>query len=56
MSDDGFLTLTDLTLAYGKTVAVERLNLSIGRGKLFAFLGTSGCGKGSVSKKYAKVI
>ncbi len=56
MSDDGFLTLTDLTLAYGKTVAVERLNLSIGRGKLFAFLGPSGCGKSTTMRAIAGLM
>ena len=43
MSD--FVELTDLTLAYGKTVAVESLNLSIRKGELIALLGPSGCGK-----------
>ena len=56
MSDDGFLTLTDLTLAYGKTVAVERLKLSIGRGKLFAFLGPSGCGKSTTMRAIAGLM
>ena len=56
MSDNGFLTLTDLTLAYGKTVAVERLNLSIGRGKLVAFLGPSGCGKSATMRAIAGLM
>ena len=45
MSDETYLDLSDLTLAYGKTVAVESLNLSIRKGELIALLGPSGCGK-----------
>ncbi len=56
MSDDNFLTLNDLTLAYGKTVAVERLSLSVGRGKLFAFLGPSGCGKSTTMRAIAGLM
>jgi len=56
MSDDGFLTLSDLTLSYGKTVAVEKLNLSIGRGELIAFLGPSGCGKSTTMRAIAGLM
>ncbi|WP_036487049.1 ABC transporter ATP-binding protein, partial [Nitratireductor basaltis] len=45
MSDANYLELSDLILAYGKTVAVDRLNLTIRRGELIALLGPSGCGK-----------
>ncbi|WP_159588309.1 ABC transporter ATP-binding protein [Chelativorans xinjiangense] len=45
MSDAAYLDLSDLTLAYGKTVAVERLDLPIRKGELIALLGPSGCGK-----------
>jgi len=45
MSDPTYLSLKDVTLAYGKTVAVDRLNLDIAKGELIALLGPSGCGK-----------
>ncbi|WP_299815739.1 ABC transporter ATP-binding protein [uncultured Roseibium sp.] len=45
MSDLTYLSLKDVTLAYGKSVAVDRLNLDITRGELIALLGPSGCGK-----------
>ncbi|WP_163268877.1 ABC transporter ATP-binding protein [Chelativorans alearense] len=45
MSDAAYLNLSDLTLAYGKTIAVERLDLPIRKGELIALLGPSGCGK-----------
>ena len=56
MSDDGFLTLTDLKLAYGKTVAVEDLSLSVRRGELMAFLGPSGCGKSTTMRAIAGLM
>ncbi|MCR4265875.1 ABC transporter ATP-binding protein [Nitratireductor sp. ZSWI3] len=45
MSDPAYLDLKELTLAYGKTIAVDRLNLPIRKGELIALLGPSGCGK-----------
>ena len=35
----------DLTKRFGKTLAVDHLNLSIGEGELFALLGVNGAGK-----------
>ncbi|MGR3781335.1 MAG: ABC transporter ATP-binding protein [Albimonas sp.] len=54
MSD--FLTLQDLTLAYGGTVAVDRLNLSIRQGELIALLGPSGCGKTTTMRSIAGLL
>lgn len=45
MSDQTYLSLKDVTLAYGKTIAVDKLNLDIAKGELIALLGPSGCGK-----------
>jgi len=36
---------TDLTKKYGKTTAVDRLNLSVRQGELFSLLGVNGAGK-----------
>ena len=55
MSED-FLTLSDLSLGYGTTVAVDRLNLSLRRGELVALLGPSGCGKTTTMRAIAGLM
>ncbi len=54
MSD--FLQLESLTLAYGKSIAVESLNLSVNQGELVAFLGPSGCGKSTTLRAIAGLM
>ena len=39
------IELIDLTKRYGKTLAVDRLNLSVPRGEIFGFIGPNGAGK-----------
>jgi ABC-2 type transport system ATP-binding protein len=39
------IELNDLTKQYGRTVAVDRLSLSIAPGEIFGFLGPNGAGK-----------
>jgi len=39
------LTLTDVRKSFGKTVAVDGLSLSVGKGELFGLLGPNGAGK-----------
>ncbi len=56
MSEDSFLSLNALTLAYGKSVAVDNLNLSIKKGELIAFLGPSGCGKSTTMRAIAGLM
>ncbi|PZM16080.1 ABC transporter ATP-binding protein [Rhizobium tubonense] len=56
MSDPAYLTLERLTLAYGDTVAVKGLDLSIGRGELVALLGPSGCGKTTTMRAIAGLL
>lgn len=55
MSDD-FLTLENLTLGYGGTIAVDRLNLSMKQGELVALLGPSGCGKTTTMRAIAGLL
>ena len=53
---DAYLALEGLTLAYGKTVAVDRLSLSIAAGELVALLGPSGCGKTTTMRAIAGLM
>jgi len=56
MSDPTYLTLEGLTLRYGDTVAVEGLDLAIGKGELVALLGPSGCGKTTTMRAIAGLL
>ncbi len=53
---DAFVSLTDLTLSYGQTVAVPNLNLDIVEGELIALLGPSGCGKTTTMRAIAGLM
>jgi ABC-2 type transport system ATP-binding protein len=44
------IELRDLTKTYGNYAAVQRLNLSIGRGEIFGFIGPNGAGKTTTIK------
>jgi len=54
MSD--YVSLENLTLAYGKTIAVEALTLGIRKGELIALLGPSGCGKTTTMRAIAGLL
>ena len=41
---NSFVSLQNVSLAYGKTVAVSNLDLNVRKGELIALLGPSGCG------------
>lgn len=56
MSDMSFLALDALSLAYGKTVAVNALDLQVRRGELVALLGPSGCGKTTTMRAIAGLM
>ena len=53
---DTYLQLDKLTLAYGDTVAVKDLDLSIKKGELVALLGPSGCGKTTTMRSIAGLL
>ena len=41
---------TDLTKRFGSFTAVNRVSFTIGRGEIFGFLGSNGCGKSTTMK------
>jgi ABC-2 type transport system ATP-binding protein len=47
MSDDA-IAITSLTVQYGRTVAVDRADLRVGRGSVYALVGRNGAGKSSL--------
>ena len=53
---ESFVSLNNLTLAYGDTVAVPKLNLDIQKGELLTLLGPSGCGKTTTMRAIAGLL
>ncbi len=51
-----YLSLENLTLAYGGQVAVQSLNLPVAKGELLALLGPSGCGKTTTMRAIAGLL
>ncbi|MCB4771149.1 ABC transporter ATP-binding protein [Ancylobacter sp. Lp-2] len=56
MNDDAFLRITDLSVGYGATRVLERLDLAIGKGEFVALLGASGCGKTTLLRAMAGFV
>jgi putrescine transport system ATP-binding protein len=48
-----FIHIRDLSKHFGDFVAVDKVNLEIGKGELFAILGGSGCGKTTLLRMLA---
>jgi phospholipid/cholesterol/gamma-HCH transport system ATP-binding protein len=47
---DPYITVRDLTMAYGSFVVMKDLNFEIDRGDIFIIMGGSGCGKSTLMK------
>ena len=52
-SEAAALEVDEVTVAYGSTVAVDRVSLSVRAGEIVAVLGPSGCGKTSLLRAVA---
>lgn len=53
MSNNDFLVLKNITKAFGKSVVIDDLDLTIKRGTMVTLLGPSGCGKTTVLRLVA---
>jgi len=52
-TSDPFIEIKDVSKHFGDIVAVDSVNLEIGRGELFCILGGSGCGKSTLLRMMA---
>lgn len=50
---DRFISVRTVTKQFGQFTAVDRVSLDIGKGELFALLGSSGCGKTTLLRMLA---
>jgi phospholipid/cholesterol/gamma-HCH transport system ATP-binding protein len=50
MKTDPYITVRNLTMAYGSFVLMKDLNFTINRGDIFIIMGGSGCGKSTLMK------
>lgn len=48
-----FVRIVNVVKQFGDTTAVRQVNLSVGKGELFALLGSSGCGKSTLLRMLA---
>jgi len=51
--NDRFISVCDVTKRFGDFTAVDGVSLNIGKGELFALLGSSGCGKTTLLRMLA---
>ncbi|MDR2232311.1 MAG: ATP-binding cassette domain-containing protein, partial [Tannerella sp.] len=51
-----FLTIRNLCVSYGNTVAINKLTLLVERGSIYSFIGPSGCGKSTLLKAICGIV
>ncbi|MEM4663920.1 MAG: ATP-binding cassette domain-containing protein, partial [Desulfurococcaceae archaeon] len=51
-----FLELVNVSKRYGRTVAVDRVNLGVEKGEFVVLLGPSGCGKTTTLRIIAGLV
>jgi len=47
---DALITVTDVTVAYGRFIVMRDLDFQVQRGEVFVIMGGSGCGKSTLMK------
>jgi phospholipid/cholesterol/gamma-HCH transport system ATP-binding protein len=47
-NQERYITVQDLTMAYGSTIVQRDLNFAVNRGEVFIIMGGSGCGKSTL--------
>lgn len=50
------LSTQSLTLTYGEEKVIDRLNLTIPKGKITVFIGSNGCGKSTLLRSLARIL
>jgi len=50
------ISFNNLSLGYGSTTIIEKINLELPKGKITTLLGPNGCGKSTLLKSISKII
>jgi phospholipid/cholesterol/gamma-HCH transport system ATP-binding protein len=56
MASDSFLSVRDLTIAYGNNIVQQKLNFDVRKNDIFFIIGGSGCGKTTLLKNMIGLI
>ncbi|MCP4179164.1 MAG: ATP-binding cassette domain-containing protein [bacterium] len=56
MNNLPILEVKDLSIGYGNTIVLEKINFSVSQGEIFIIMGGSGCGKSTLLKNIIGLI